>query len=53
MEEEKNKQYLFELDKFLDLTENIEDNELKRIIVNQVLKCIKLLTENNKMKENN
>lgn len=53
MEEQEKKQYLFELDKFLDLTENIEDKELKKIIINQMLKCIKLLTKNDKMKENN
>lgn len=41
----KDKTYLFELQKFLDLTENIEDEELKKEIVTQMLKCDKRVTQ--------
>ena len=37
--------YLFELQKFLDLTENIQDEELKKEIVAQMLKCDKKVTQ--------
>ncbi len=37
--------YLFELQKFLDLTENIKDEELKKEIVIQMLKCDKRVTQ--------
>ena len=40
-----NKKYLFELQKFLDLADNIEDEELRKIIISQMLKCDKCLTE--------
>ena len=40
-----NKKYLFELQKFLDLADNIEDEELRKIIISQMLKCYKCLTE--------
>ncbi len=39
-----NEKYLFELQKFLDITENIEDEYLQNIIINQMLKCDKSLT---------
>ena len=41
----KDKTYLFELQKFLDLTENIQDEELKKEIVAQMLKCDKKVTQ--------
>lgn len=41
----KNEKYLFELQKFLDKAENIEDDELKQSIINQMLRCDKILTE--------
>ena len=41
----KDEKYLFELQKFLDITENIEDEELRREIVAQMLKCDKRVTE--------
>ena len=37
--------YLFELQKFLDLTDNIKDEELKKEIVIQMLKCDKRVTQ--------
>lgn len=40
----KNKQYLFELQKFLDLADNIEDEELRKLIISQMLKCDKCVT---------
>ena len=40
-----NKKYLFELQKFLDLADNIEDEELRKIIISHMLKCDKCLTE--------
>ena len=40
----KNTKYLFELQKFLDLTDNIEDENLRKLIVNQMLKCDKCIT---------
>ena len=47
-EEEKwkndNKKYLFEVQKFLDLTDNIQDEKLRKRIINQMLKCDKCLT---------
>ena len=39
-----NKQYLYELQKFLDLTDNIEDEKLRKQIVSQMLKCDKCVT---------
>ena len=39
-----NKQYLTELQKFLDIAENIEDKELKKQIIYQMLKCDEKLT---------
>ena len=40
----KNKKYLFELQKFLDLVDNIEDENLRKLIINQMIKCDKNLT---------
>lgn len=40
----RNSQYLFELQKFLDLSDNIEDEELKKLIIHQMLKCDKCIT---------
>ena len=40
----KNEQYLFELQKFMDLADNIEDESLKKLIINQMLKCDKCIT---------
>ncbi len=40
----KNEQYLFELQKFLDLADNIENEELRKAIISQMLKCDKCLT---------
>lgn len=40
----KNSQYIFELQKFLDLAENIEDEELKKLIIYQMLRCDKCVT---------
>ena len=42
---EKNEKYLIELQKFLDIAENIEDEELRKSIIVQMIKCDKLLTE--------
>ena len=40
-----NKQYLFELQKFLDLADNIKDEKLRKNIISQILKCDKYLTK--------
>ena len=40
----KNSQYLFELQKFLDLADNIENENLRKLIIAQMLKCDKHLT---------
>ena len=40
-----NKQYLFELQKFLDKAANIENEELREEIIIQMLKCDKELTK--------
>jgi len=36
---------LFELQKFLDKVENVENEKLKQDIIGQMLKCDKVLTE--------
>lgn len=40
----KNEQYLFELQKFMDLADNIENENLRKLIIAQMLKCDKRLT---------
>lgn len=40
-----NKQYLRELTKFMDLTEQIKDKELKKQIITQMLRCDMELTK--------
>lgn len=40
----KNSQYLFELEKMIDIVDNIEDKQLKTDIINQILKCDRCLT---------
>lgn len=40
----KNEQYLFELQKFMDLADNIENENLRKLIIAQMLKCDKCLT---------
>ena len=40
----KNSKYLFELQKFLDLVDNIEDENLRKLIISQMLKCDKCVT---------
>lgn len=40
----KNPEYLFELQKMIDLTDNIEDERLKQIIVTQIIKLDKCIT---------
>lgn len=42
---EKNKRYLNSLQKFLDATDRIKDEELKQHIITQMLKCDLALTE--------
>lgn len=42
---EKNKSYLVHLQKFLDATDKIEDEEVKKHIIAQMLKCDMALTE--------
>lgn len=41
----KNKAYLFELQKFIDLADNIEDENLKKEIINQVIRLDKCITK--------
>lgn len=50
---EKNKEYLKELQSFLDKADNILDDELKRRIIGQMLKCDAVLTKiaENRFKE--
>lgn len=38
------KQYLFELQKFLDLADNIEDENLRKLIISQMLRCDRHVT---------
>lgn len=40
----KNAQYLFELQKFLDLAYNIENKKIRELIITQMIKCDKCLT---------
>ena len=40
-----NKQYLKELTKFMDLTEQIKDKELREEIITQMLRCDMRLTK--------
>lgn len=47
---EKDEKYLKELEKFLDITDNISDERLKLDIIYQMLKCDEILT---KIAENN
>ena len=42
---EKNEKYLTNLQKFLDATDSIEDEELQKRIIGQMLKCDLVLTE--------
>ena len=50
---EKNKIYLKELQNFFDKADNIEDNELKQLIIGQMLRCDDVLTKiaENRFKE--
>lgn len=40
-----NFQYLYELQKFLDLADNIEDEDLRLLIIGQMLKCDRCITK--------
>ena len=40
-----NKQYLNELTRFMDLTEQIKDKEFKEQIITQMLRCVMELTK--------
>lgn len=42
---EKNKEYLYELQNFLDKADNIEDEILKKKIIGQMLRCDDILTK--------
>lgn len=42
---EKNEEYLQALEKFFDLTDNIEDEELRMEILYKMLKCDEILTK--------
>ncbi len=42
---EKNKEYLKELQNFFDKAENIDDAELKKKIIGQMLRCDTILTK--------
>lgn len=41
----KDQTYLFELQKFLDISENIEDEILRKEVIAQMLKCDKRVTQ--------
>lgn len=36
--------YLFELQKFLDLADNIKDKDLRMLVISQMLKCDRCIT---------
>lgn len=42
---EKNKKYLNQLQKFLDVADNINEEDLRRNVITQMLKCDAILTE--------
>ena len=42
---EKNKGYLRQLQKFLDIADNIEREDLRRSVIAEMLKCDMILTE--------
>lgn len=42
---EKNPEYLQALEKFLDITDNVEEETLKMDIIYQMLKCDEILTK--------
>ncbi len=42
---EKNKEYLMQLQKFLDSTDSIEKEDLKNNVIAQMLKCDNVLTK--------
>lgn len=42
---EKNEKYLKELEKFFDIVDNVENEELKLRIIYQMLKCDEVLTK--------
>lgn len=41
----KNSKYLFELQKFIDIVDNVEDVKLRKKIIEQMLKCDKCITD--------
>ena len=41
----KNEKYLFEIQKFFDLAENIDDEILRKQLIWQMLRCDKILTK--------
>lgn len=42
---EKNKAYLRQLQKFLDVADNIEREDLRKSVINEMLKCDMILTQ--------
>ena len=42
---EKNKKYLKELQRFFDRVDNVEDEELRKSIIYQMLRCDQVLTD--------
>lgn len=42
---QKNQEYLFELQKFFDVIDNIEEEEMRLDILYQMLKCDEVLTK--------
>lgn len=40
----KKAEYLFELQKFLDLADNIKDKDLRMLVISQMLKCDRCIT---------
>ena len=40
-----NQQYIFELQKFMDLADNIQDEELRKLIIYQMLRCDNCVTK--------
>ncbi len=42
---EKDKGYLSQLQKFLDIADNIEEEDLKKSVISEMLKCDMILTQ--------
>ena len=39
-----NKRYLFEIQKFLDLVDNVENENLRKMLIDQMIRCDRYIT---------